>query len=203
MLFFDPGTSTIGYSPGVTVEGTSSSLAHTTGEVAVVGVADSKSATCPVEGPGTGVLATQPVEAPSAGTATQPVEAPGAGPDVLLTDIGNAALHAEQTSTSGKTVDITGRSVGDNFRDSSPDRDFTRDESTNQELSEEASYRETIRGMRYFMGWHQIPEFNSVSSADDNLFASFRVQPIGKVSVKLPIDDWLCRKMEKFSITIT
>ena len=61
-------------------------------------VTASKSATSPVEGPGTsGVIqqnATQPVEAPGSGTATQPVEAPGAGPEVLLTGTGSAALHA-------------------------------------------------------------------------------------------------------------
>ena len=57
--------------------------------------------------------ATQPVEAPGAGTATQPVEAPGAGPDVLLTGISNAALHVDQTSTSGRNVDITGGSDSD------------------------------------------------------------------------------------------
>ena len=53
------------------------------------------------------------------------------------------------------------------------------------------------------MGWHQITEFDSVSSADDNLFAGSRVQPTGKVSVKLPVDDWLCRKMEKLNLTVT
>ena len=137
----------------MTVEGTSSSLVQTTSEVAVVGVAASKSATRPVEGPGIGVLA------------TQPVEAPGEGPDVLLIGTGNAPLHPEQTSTSKKIVDITsgsdsdgdlqsepGSPVDDNFQDSSPDRDFTRDESTDQELSEEPRYRETIRGIRSFMG---------------------------------------------------
>ena len=30
-----------------------------------------------------------------------------------------------------------------------------------------------------------------------------RVQPTGKVSVKLPVDDWLCKKMEKLNLTIT
>ena len=173
-------------------------------------------ATCPVEGPGTGVLTTQPVEAAGAGTATQPVEAPSAGPEVLLAGTSNAALHAEQTSTSGKTVDITGGSDSDgdlqnelgspvdgNFRDGSPVRDFTRDESADQELSEEASYRETIRDVRSFMDWHQIPEFDSASSSDDNPFARSQVQPTGKVSVKLPVDDWLCKKMEKLNLTIT
>ena len=134
----------------------------------------------------------------------------------MTSSTGNAALHAEQTSTGGKTVDITsgsdsdedlqsepGSPIGDNFWDGSPDRDFTRDESADQELSEEASYRETTRGVRSFMGWHQIPEFDSVSSADDNPFADSRVQPTGKVSVKLLVDNWLCRKIEKLNLTIT
>ena len=48
--FFDPGTSTIGLSSGVTVEGTGSNLVQTTGEAAVESEAASKSATRPVEG---------------------------------------------------------------------------------------------------------------------------------------------------------
>ena len=52
------------------------------------------------------------------------------------------------------------------------------------------------------MGWHQIPDFDSVSSADNNPFAGSRAPPTGKVSVKLPVDDWLCRKMEKLNITV-
>ena len=39
--------------------------------------------------------ATQPVEAPGAGTATQPVEAPSVGLEVLLTGTGNAALQSD------------------------------------------------------------------------------------------------------------
>ena len=53
------------------------------------------------------------------------------------------------------------------------------------------------------MGWHKVPDFESVSSCDDNPFASSRVQPTGKVSVKLPVDVWLCKKMEKLNLTIT
>ena len=34
-------------------------------------------------------------------------------------------------------------------------------------------------------------------------FSSSCVQPTGKVSVKLPVDDWLCKKMEKLNLTIT
>ena len=56
--------------------------------------------------------------------------------------------------------------------------------------------------MKSFVGGHQILEFDSVSSSDDNPFSGSRVQPTGKVSVKLPVDDWLCRKMEKQNLTI-
>ena len=60
-----------------------------------------------------------------------------------------------------------------------------------------------MRGVRSFMNWHRIPEFETVSStADDNPFAGARVQPTGKVSVKLPVDDWLCRKMSSLNLTI-
>ena len=93
-----------------------------------------------------------------------------------------------------------GSPIDGNIRDGSPD--LTRDESTDQELSEETTYRETIRGVRSFMGWHQIPEFDIVSSTDDNPFGGSRAKPTGKVSVKLPVDDWLCRKMEKLNRTV-
>ena len=43
--------------------------------------------------------ATQPVEAPGAGTATQPVQAPGAGP--------GAAFSVDQTLTSPRAVQST------------------------------------------------------------------------------------------------
>ena len=50
------------------------------------------------------------------------------------------------------------------------------------------------------MGWHQIPDFDSSSSSlDDNPFAGSRAQATGKVSIKLPADDWLCRKLEKLN----
>ena len=201
--FFDPGTSNSGFSSGVTVGGTGSSLVQTTGEAAVVSEAASKSATHPVEGPGTGVgrideiqqNATQPVEAPGAGTATQPVEAPGVGAEVLLSGTSSAV----QSDSEEDLQSEPGSPAGDDFRYGSPDKDVSGD----QERSEEASYRETIRGVRSFMGWHKIPEFNSVSSSDDNPFASSRVQPTGKVSVKLPVDVWLCRKMEKLNLIVT
>ena len=46
---------------------------------------------------------------------------------------------------------------------------------SDQQISEEQSYRETVRGIRSFMGCNQVPEFESfASSQDDNPFADSR-----------------------------
>ena len=77
------------------------------------------------------------------------------------------------------------------------------EDSTDQDLSEDANYRETIRGVRSFMGLHEIPDYDSTaSSLDDNPFAGSRAKPTGKVSVKLPVDEWLCKKFEKLNVTV-
>ena len=53
------------------------------------------------------------------------------------------------------------------------DRNLVKEDELDQEHSEEANYRETMRGVRFFMGWHQIPDFDSSSSSmDNNPFAS-------------------------------
>ena len=53
------------------------------------------------------------------------------------------------------------------------------------------------------MGWSQVPEFDSASSSQDlNPIASARTQQTSKLSVKVPVDDWLCRKCEKLNVTI-
>ena len=80
--------------------------------------------------------ATQPVEASGAGTATQPVEAPGAGPEVLLSSTSSAV----QSDSEKDLQSEPGSPVGDNFWYGFPDKE----DSSDQELSEEASYRETI-----------------------------------------------------------
>ena len=130
--------------------------------------------------------ATQPLEAPGAGTATQPAQAPGSVPDGQPT--GQGDLSAASDSEADQ-LSVTGSLDDEIHRDQSPDRDVTRDEA-DQEPTEEANYRETMRCVRSFMNWHKIPEFETVSSAaDDNPFACARVQPTDKVSVKLPVDD--------------
>ena len=201
--FFDPGASISNLAEFA--EPSSPSLVQATGDAVV-----------PPRGDEIQQTATQPVETAGAETATQPVQAPGAGPNVLPSSTGDAALSIDQTLTGGTVVQSTSGSESEddqhseagfllegNFRDGSPDRELIRDVSADQKLSEEASYRETIRGVRSFMGWHKVPEFESVSSCDDNPFAGSCIQPTGKVSVKLPVDDWLCKKMEKLNLTIT
>ena len=72
-----------------------------------------------------------------------------------------------------------------------------------QELTAEQTYRETLRGVRFFMAWNDIPEFDSSSSSqDDNPFTGSRGSHTRKVSVKVPVDEWLCRKFEKLNISV-
>ena len=144
--------------------------------------------------------ATQPLEAPGAGTATQPVQAPGSVPDFQPTCEGDLSGASDSETDQ---LSFTGSLDDEIHQDRSPDRDVPKDEA-DQERTEEANYRETMRGVRSFINWHKIPEFETVSSAaDDNPFAGARVHPTGKVSVKLPVDDWLCRKISNLNLTIT
>ena len=53
------------------------------------------------------------------------------------------------------------------------------------------------------MGWTDIPDIDTATStSDDNPFAGPRTQPTGKVSVKMPTDEWLCKKMGKLNLTL-
>ena len=68
----------------------------------------------------------------------------------------------------------------------SEDQDVTM---TNQDqaASEEQTYRETIRGIRSYMGWSHIPDIDtSTNSGEDNPFACPKTQTPGKVSVLGP-----------------
>ena len=53
------------------------------------------------------------------------------------------------------------------------------------------------------MGWTHIPDMDTnTSNSDDDPFANPKVQTPGKVSVRMPTDDWLCRKLSKLNITL-
>ena len=73
-----------------------------------------------------------------------------------------------------------------------------------QALSEEQNYRESMRGIRLYMGWSHVPDVDSaLANSEDNPFAAPKQQPAGKISVQLPTDDWLYRKMDRLNLTLT
>ena len=72
-----------------------------------------------------------------------------------------------------------------------------------QPVSEEQNYRDAMQGIRSFMGWSHIPEMDSTAStSDDNPFAGPKTVTPGKVWVKMPTEDWLCRKLAKLNLTL-
>ena len=164
-------------------------------------------ATQPLQAPGA-ELATQPLQAPGAGTATQPPQAPGAGPEVLPTGIESTQLNkplpgvrpdefADESDSEAEVDGEPASTASVHVQGDLPE------DATDQDLSEDANYRETIRGVRSFMGWHQIPDYDSTaSSLDDNPYAGSRTKPVGKVSVRLLVDEWLCRKFERLNVTV-
>ena len=64
-------------------------------------------------------------------------------------------------------------------------------------LSEDQNYRETVRGVRAL--WDGT---TSRTSRTDNPWVGHRAQPGGKVSVLLPPEDWLCRKLENLNLVL-
>ena len=50
------------------------------------------------------------------------------------------------------------------------------------------------------MGWTHIPDLEY--SPADNPWVGHRAQPVGKVSVVLPPEDWLCRKLENLNLVL-
>ena len=72
-----------------------------------------------------------------------------------------------------------------------------------QPVSEEQNYRDTMQGIRSFMGWSHIPELdNTASTSYVNPFAGPKTVTPGQVSVKMPTEDWLCRKLAKLNLTL-
>ena len=72
-----------------------------------------------------------------------------------------------------------------------------------QPLSQEQTYRETMRGIRSFMGWSHVPDIDSsANTSEDNPFAGPKTPVPGKFSVQMPIKDWLCKKLQKLNTTL-
>ena len=69
--------------------------------------------------------------------------------------------------------------------------------------SAEQTYWETMRGIRSYMGWTNIPDVDSCNTtSDDNPFSGPKVPVPGKVSVNMPTEDWLCKKLSKLNLTL-
>ena len=72
-----------------------------------------------------------------------------------------------------------------------------------QAITEEQTYRETMSGIRSYMGWSNIPDIDSATTgSDDNPFSGPKVSTPGKVSVQMPMEEWLCKKLSKLNITL-
>ena len=81
-----------------------------------------------------------------------------------------------------------------------PDQDNNDGDCAN---SEDHNYRETVRGVHAFMGWSHIPDLEySPTSRAHNPWIGHRSQPVGKVSVNLPPEDWLYKKLENMNLVL-
>ena len=60
-----------------------------------------------------------------------------------------------------------------------------------------------MSGIRSYMGWSNIPELDSANTgSDDNPFSGPKSSTPGKVSVHMPTEEWLCKKLSKLNITL-
>ena len=70
------------------------------------------------------------------------------------------------------------------------------DSTETPEQTEEVSYRETVRSVRSYMGWHHIPAFETTFSEPDksnNPWKGKNPRKPTRVSVAMPPDDCLCQ----------
>ena len=96
-------------------------------------------------------------------------------------------MDTDSASYSGSVIHITGQAEAGELSDLEQDLSLT---ATDQALSEEQKYRETMHDIRSYMGWSHIPGMDSTSSnAEDNPFTAPKQQLAGKKSVNLPTED--------------
>ena len=125
-------------------------------------------------------------------------------------DTGSPALHRARRESSVSSISEAGSDLSDRppldlyteEGELSDDQDVTGLDQ-DQPLSQEQIYRETMRGIRSFMGWSHVPDIdNSANTSEDNPFAGPKTPVPGKVSVQMPTEDWLCKKLEKLNTTL-
>ena len=59
-----------------------------------------------------------------------------------------------------------------------------------------------MRGICSYMGWTHVPDMDSSNPSDDNPFAGPKAPAPSKVSVQMPTEDWLCKKLSKLNVTL-
>ena len=125
-------------------------------------------------------------------------------------DTGSPALHRSRRDSISSLSSEAGSILSDNppldlyteEGELSEDQDHPVTDS-DQPVSEEQNYRDTMQGIHSFMGWSHIPEMDSTAStSDDNPFAGPKTVTPCRVSVKMPTEDWLCRKLAKLNLTL-
>ena len=127
----------------------------------------------------------------------QKVGTSGSDPSQLLSELD---MDTDSLSEVGSVVNVSSHPEEGELSDLEQDLSVN---DTDQAVSEEHTYRETMREIRSYMGWSHIPDIDSTSlNAEDNPFSFPKQQPAGKISVNLPTDDWLCRKMSKLNVTL-
>ena len=123
-------------------------------------------------------------------------------------DSGSPALHRSRQDSFSSISSNDGSALSDR-----PPLDLYADEGEwseehsvteqDQPISEEQTYRDTMQGIRSYMGWTHIPEVdNTTATSDDNPFAGPKTVTPGKVSVRMPTEEWLCKKLGKLNLTI-
>ena len=65
------------------------------------------------------------------------------------------------------------------------------------------SCKETVCCVCSLVGWSDIPDLEYQPSSRDNIpWIGSRSQPVGKASIAVPSDKWLCKKFEDMNLTI-
>ena len=149
----------------------------------------------------------QPTPAGDIGTDPTPLSQQGSHRPTT-DDSGSPALHRSRQDSFSSLSSNDGSALSDR-----PPLDLYADEGEwseehsvteqDQPISEEQTYRDTMQGIRSYMGWTHIPEVdNTTATSDDNPFAGPKTVTPGKVSVRMPTEEWLCKKLGKLNLTI-
>ena len=104
--------------------------------------------------------------------------------DITRKDTSSSDSHSESVTSDRPPVDL--------YPDLYPEEGELSDDhevsftDPDQSLSEEQSYRETMRGILSYMGWTHIPDVNSgTKMSDDNPFAGPKLHPAKFLSISL------------------